>query len=91
MSKYNRYIFCKRIYSDYLILIKDKDKVISFDEDLEIINLYGLRNILNMNINYCILNGLDIELNNNYDNDYFYYFKINLLKEIIDYIYKYKT
>ena len=84
MSKYNRYLFCKRLYNNYLILIKNKDKIISFDEDLKIIELYGIETI-KKNINYLILDGLDIKLYNN-NNNYFYYFKISLIKDIIDYI-----
>ena len=84
MSKYKRFIFCKRLYNNYLILIKNKDKIISFDEDLKIIELYGIETI-KKNINYLILDGLDIKLYNN-NNNYFYYFKISLIKDIIDYI-----
>ena len=84
MSKYKRFIFCKRLYNNYLILIKNKDKIISFDEDLKIIELYGIETI-KKNINYIILDGLDIKLYNN-NNNYFYYFKISLIKDIIDYI-----
>ena len=84
MSKYNRYLFCKRLYNCYLILILDKDKIISFDEDLKIIELYGIETI-KQEINYLILDGLNIKLYKN-NNNYFYYFKISLIKDIIDYI-----
>ena len=84
MSKYNRYLFCKKLYNCYLILIIDKDKIISFDEDLKIIELYGIETI-KQEINYLILDGLNIKLYNNNKN-YFYYFKISLIKDIIDYI-----
>ena len=84
MSKYNRYLFCKRLYNNYLILIVDKDKLISFDRDLEILELYGIEEI-KKNINYLIIDNLNITLYKN-NNNYFYYFKICLIKEIIDYI-----
>ena len=77
MSKYKRFIFCKRLYNNYLILIKNKDKIISFDEDLKIIELYGIETI-KKNINYLILDGLDIKLYEFRDN--------SLIKDIIDYI-----
>ena len=83
MSKYKRFIFCKNLYKDYLILIKKKDKLVSFGEDLDIYNLFGINNI-----NYLILDGLDIKLYNVIDNKYNYYYKINLILKILDYIIK---
>ena len=86
MSVYNRYLFCKKKYNDYLILVVNKNKVVSFSRDLKIIKLYGLDNLKKQNIYYLILDGLEIKLFNKGINNYFYYFKVSLVKDIIDYI-----
>ena len=85
MSKYNRYLFCKRLYNNYLILIKNKDKIISFDEDLKIIELYGIEKI-KQEINHLILDGLDIKLYEFRDNSYNYFYKTIILLKIINII-----
>ena len=85
MSKYNRYLFCKKLYNNYLILIKDKDKIISFDEDLKIVELYGIETI-KQEINHLILDGLDIKLYEFRDNSYNYFYKTIILLKIINVI-----
>ena len=86
MGAYNRYLFCKKKYPDYLVFVVVKDKLVTFGYDLKIVEMYY--NINKLNINYIILNGLDIKLFKREINNYFYYFDIILLKDIIDYIYK---
>ncbi len=81
MSKYNRYKFSKELYNDYLVLIKYKNNLVTYNYDLEIYKLFKLDNI-----NYLVIDGLDIKLYNNIDNKYNYYYKIIILKEVIDYI-----
>ena len=85
MSKYKRFIFCKRLYNNYLILIKNKDKIISFDEDLKIVELYGIETI-KQEINHLILDGLDIKLYEFRDNSYNYFYKTIILLKIINVI-----
>ena len=77
MSKYNRYLFTKRLYKDYLVFILSKNNLITYDIDLEIYNSYK-NNIFNLNINYIILDNLDLNIYK-----YSYYVKLNLLKKIL--------
>ena len=42
MSKYNRYLFVKKMYPDYVVFVKDKDSLNTFDDDLLIVKLKGL-------------------------------------------------
>ena len=92
MSIYKRYEFFKRFYPNYLIFImNNKNNLITFDKDLSIVKIVGLDKIFIGNINYIIVNNLDILKKEKYlENDYFYYFKIDLLVEVIDYIEIYK-
>ena len=83
MSKYRWYRFTKELYNDYLVLIRYKDKLVTYDYDLEIYKLFKLDNI-----NYLIIDGLDIKLYSNVDNKYNYYYKIIILKEVMNYIMK---
>jgi len=90
MSKYSRYLFTKRMYPDYLVFILSKNKLITYNYDLEIVEYLGIDNVFKKNINYLILDNLELdkyEFNNNY---YFYYFKIILLKKVIKGIYESK-
>ena len=84
MGAYNRYLFCKRKYPDYLVFVVKKGNLVTFEYDFKIVEMY--RNINNLNINYIILNGLEIKLFKSEINNYFYYFEICLLKDIINYI-----
>ena len=60
------------MYPDYLVLISYKDKLTTFNKDLEMVELIGLKDVLNLSINYIIVNNLDIELFSFCDNNYFY-------------------
>lgn len=84
MSRYNRYLFLKRLYKDYIILIRFKNKLISYDIDLLLFKEYGFDKIKQYNINYIVLNNLEIDELGNYDNNkYLYYYKKILIFEII--------
>ena len=81
-----RYEVIKKLYPNYLILIRYKDKLKTFKEDKIIYN-YINKNINKYHINYIILNKLDIEKikeysDNNYINIYFKIKIINLLKNM---------
>ena len=73
-----RYNVLKHIYQNYLILIIKNNKYYTFDEDKLIFNY--LKRKLN-NINYIILDNLDIIVKKEYENNYYlnYYFKVNLI------------
>jgi hypothetical protein len=52
-----RYLVIKKLYKDYVILIKDKNNnYISFDEDKKIIHYFGIKDV-----NTIYLNNLEIE------------------------------
>ena len=81
-----RYEVIKKLYPNYLILIRYKDKIKTFKEDNLIYN-YLNKNIEKLHINYIILNKLDIEKikeysDNNYINIYFKIKIINILKNV---------
>ena len=89
MSKYNRYLFIKRLYPDYVIFLVNKDKLITYNKDLEIVKVIGITNFFKQEINYLIIDNLEIKEKKEYTkNNYFYYFKLILLLEIISYIKK---
>ena len=73
-----RYNVLKHIYQNYLILIIKNNKYYTFDEDKLIFNY--LKRKFN-NINYIILNNLDIIIKKEYENNNYlnYYFKVNLI------------
>ena len=77
-----RYEVIKKLYPNYLILIRYKDKLKTFKEDKIIYNYINKNNI-----NYIILDKLDIEKikeysDNNYINIYFKIKIINILKNV---------
>ena len=81
-----RYEVIKKLYPNYLILIRYKDKIKTFKEDKIIYN-YINKNINKYHINYIILDKLDIEKtkeysDNNYINIYFKIKIINILKNV---------
>ena len=90
MSIYNRYKFVKKIYPDYLILIlNNKKELETFDCDLKIVKMIGINEFFDRKINYIIVNNLDIiKIRKCLSNNYFYYFKIELVLDIIDNIKK---
>ncbi len=88
MSIYNRYEFLKKYYPDYLIFVmNNKNKLVTFNRDLEIVKTVGMDNVFVGDINYIIMDNLDIVKKKKYlSNNYFYYFKIELVYEILRYI-----
>lgn len=86
MSKFTRYLFVKKIYPEYVVFINSKERLITYGKDLEIVNLIGYKNFFDININYIIVNDLDIFIKEFSNNNYFYYFKIILIKNVIDYV-----
>lgn len=76
------------MYSNYIVLIYKNGFYISYDYDLAILKYFGIDFILNNNINYIILDNLDLQINQFLDNQYFYYFKIILIKKFLDFIIK---
>ncbi len=83
MSKINRYKFIKKMYPDYLILIVSKKNLISFNID-NLIYKYYKDKVFKLNINYIILDGLDIIVKKEFfDNKYFHYSKVIIIKEFI--------
>ena len=83
MSKINRYNFIKKMYPDYLILLVSKNSYTSFYLD-KLIYSYYLDKVFKLNINYIILDGLDIIKKVEFTNNkYYYYSKVVLIKEVI--------
>ncbi len=72
---YNRYKFLKKLYKNYVIIIKRKEKYYSYNIDLEI-----LKYINSNNINYIIIENLNIikkvKYADNTYSKYFYFCKI---------------
>ena len=82
MSKYYRYSFVKNYYPNYLVFIKDKNKLITYNYDLKIVKLFNYKLL---NINYLILDNVDIIKTKEYHNNkYLYYFKICILLDFLD-------
>lgn len=71
------------MYPDYLILLVSKNNYISFCLD-KLIYSYYLDKVFKLNINYIILDGLDIIKKVEFSNNkYYYYSKLVLIKEVI--------
>ena len=75
MSKLSRYNFIKKYYFNYLVFIKDKDYYL---------DICKLLNYKLLNINYIVLDKLNIiDKIEVYNNKYFYYYKLNIILNII--------
>ena len=72
------------MYPDYLILLVSKNNYTSFYLD-KLIYSYYLDKVFKLNINYIILDGLDIIKKVKFSNNryYYYYSKLVLIKEVI--------
>lgn len=86
MSKFSRYLFVKKNYPDFVVFIRSKERLITYNKDLEIVNLVSYKKFFDMNINYIVVCDLNIFVKEFDCNNYFYYFKITLIKSIIDYV-----
>lgn len=88
MSMINRYNFTKNIYKDYIVLIVRKRKLYTFNQDKRILNYIGFNNklyrIRKKEINYLILDDLDIIEIREYDNNnYNKYLLLSYIKDIL--------
>ena len=73
-----RYLIIKKLYKDYIILIKDKNNnYISFEEDAKIVKYFGIKEV-----NTIYLNNLEIEEINCYKNNKYneLYLKVKLIE-----------
>lgn len=69
----------KKLYPNYLILVKDKDKIKFVGIDKLIVDTFGLKKL--KNVNKLLLDNLDIKILEEYDNNSYedYYLKIKLI------------
>ena len=77
-----RYLIIKKLYKDYVILIKDKNNnYISFEEDLKTVNYFDIKDV-----NTIYLNNLEIEEINCYKNNIYneLYLKVKLIELLED-------
>ena len=73
-----RYLIIKNLYTDYVILIKDKNNnYISFNEDEKIIHYFGIKDV-----NTIYLNNLEIEEKYEYENNKYneLYLKVKIIE-----------
>ena len=72
----------KQLYPNYLILVKDKDKIKFVGIDKLIVDTFGLKKL--KNVNKLLLDNLDIKILEEYDNNSYedYYLKIRLIEII---------
>lgn len=73
-----RYLIIKKLYKDYVILIKDKNNnYISFDEDKKIIHYFGIKDV-----NTIYLCNLEIEEKYEYENNRYneLYLKVKIIE-----------
>ena len=70
----------KKLYPNYLILVKDKDKIKFVGIDKLIVDTFGLKKL--KNVNKLLLDNLDIKILEEYDNNLYekHYIKIKLLE-----------
>lgn len=72
----------KKLYPNYLILVKDKDKIKFVGIDKLIVDTFGLKKL--KNVNKLLLDNLDIKILEEYDSNSYedYYLKIRLIEII---------
>ena len=72
----------KKLYPNYLILIKHKDKIKFIGIDKLIVDTFGFKKI--RNVNKLLLDNLDIKILEEYDENLYedYYLKIRLIEII---------
>lgn len=70
----------KQLYPNYLILVKDKNKIKFVGIDKLIVDTFGLKKL--KNVNKLLLDNLDIKILEEYDNNSYedYYLKIRLIE-----------
>ena len=72
----------RKLYPNYLILVKHKDKIKFVGIDKSIVDTFGLKKL--KNVNKLLLDNLDIKILEEYDNNSYedYYLKIRLIEII---------
>ena len=72
----------KKLYPNYLILVKVKDKIKFVGIDKLIVDTFGIKKL--KNVNKLLLDNLDIKILEEYDNNSYedYYLKIKLIEII---------
>lgn len=88
MSMINRYNFTKNVYKDYLIIIRRKNKYYTFSKDKKILNYINFKDkiyvIKKKQINYLVLDNLDIIDITKYDNNnYNKYLYLSYIDDIL--------
>ena len=82
-----RYLFLKKLYPNYVVIILKKGKYITFDIDNKIFNLLNnsFNNLDKYNINYLIIDNLEIIKISKYINNRYLEFKkrVELLSAIL--------
>ena len=83
-----RYNVLKHIYQNYLILIIKNNKYYTFDEDKLLFN-YINKNLNKYEINYIILNNLDIIIKKEYENNNYLtpYHKTDVVMYLFQYLF----
>ena len=85
---YNRYLALKKFYPDSVILIYHHDKYKTYGDDKLIYDYLDNSNLARLNINYIILNNLDIDYMQEYDHNNYHNILLKAkLIEIIKYMY----
>ena len=85
---FTRYKFIKKLYPNYLVIIKYNDKVKSFRMDGLLLNFLIDNNIIKklnkLKINYVIVNNLDIIDTKDYlNNNYYRFIKVSYLNMVL--------
>ena len=72
----------RKLYPNYLILVKHKDKIKFVGIDKSIVDTFGLKKL--KNVNKLLLDNLDIKILEEYDENLYedYYLKIRLIEII---------
>ena len=72
----------RKLYPNYLILVKNKDKIKFVGIDKSIVDIFGFKKL--KNVNKLLLDNLDIKILEEYDNNSYedYYLKIRLIEII---------
>ena len=90
---YSRYLILKRFNKRSIVLIKGKNRYISFDRDLQLLNYINFKfeySECNLgyfdkyNINYIVLDNLSVYIDKRYNvNNYMKYYKLSCLYKIL--------
>lgn len=88
IGMFTRYKFIKKLYPNYLVIIKYNDKFKSFRMDCLLLNYLidnnKIKKLNKLKINYVILNNLDIiEINEYLNNNYYRYIKVSYLNMVL--------